>query len=77
MQKLGHRREDAVRVPFCVLAGFYLGVGGTYQINAEWSLQAAGRYQCMDDFKLGDNGSNASLSFGSACVLSLGALYSL
>ena len=59
-----------------VLTGFYLGVGGTYQLSEKWSIQAAGRYQCMEDFQLGDNGSNASLSFDSAFVLSLGALYS-
>ena len=59
-----------------VLAGFYLGLGGTYQLSDKWSLQAAGRYQCMEDFKLGANGSNASLSFDSAFVLSVGALYS-
>lgn len=59
-----------------VLTGFYLGVGGTYQLSDKWSIQAAGRYQCMEDFELGANGSNASLSFDSAFVLSLGALYS-
>lgn len=59
-----------------VLPGFYLGLGGTYQINDEWSIQAAGRYQYMDEFNLGANGSNASLSFDSAFVLSIGALYS-
>ena len=59
-----------------VLTGFYLGVGGTYQLSDKWSIQAAGRYQCMEDFELGGNGSNASLSFDSAFVLSLGALYS-
>jgi hypothetical protein len=30
----------------------------------------------MDEFNLGANGSNASLSFDSAFVLSIGALYS-
>ncbi|MES2441058.1 MAG: hypothetical protein V4584_18490 [Verrucomicrobiota bacterium] len=59
-----------------ILPGLYLGLGGTYQINRSWSIQAAGRYQYMDEFELGDNGSNAVLSFDSAFVLSLGALYS-
>ncbi|MES2923637.1 MAG: hypothetical protein V4819_18925 [Verrucomicrobiota bacterium] len=59
-----------------VLPGFYLGLGGTYQLNHAWSIQAAGRYQYMDEFDLGANGSNASLSFDSAFVLSIGALYS-
>jgi hypothetical protein len=57
-------------------AGAYLGLGGTYQINDAWSLQLAGRYQYMDEFELGVNGSNAVLSFDSAFVLSIGALYS-
>lgn len=59
-----------------ILPGAYLGLGGTYQINDAWSLQLAGRYQYMDEFVLGANGSNAELSFDSAFVVSVGALYS-
>jgi hypothetical protein len=59
-----------------VMPGAYLGLGGNYQINDAWSLQLAGRYQYMDEFELGANGSNAVLSFDSAFVLSVGALYS-
>jgi hypothetical protein len=39
-------------------------------------IRAAGRYQYLDGFELESNGSSASLSFDSAFVLSLGALYS-
>ncbi len=59
-----------------VLPGVYLGVGGSYQLNESWSIQAAGRYQYMDEFELGDTSSEAVLSFDSAFVLSLGAVYS-
>jgi hypothetical protein len=59
-----------------ILPGVYLGIGGTYQLNDSWSILASGRYQYMDEFELGDNGSNAVLSFDSAFVLSIGALYS-
>lgn len=59
-----------------VLPGVYLGLGASYQLNDSWSVQAAGRYQYMDEFELGDNASEAVLSFDSAFVLSLGAVYS-
>ena len=59
-----------------VLPGVYLGAGVTYQINDAWSIQAAGRYQYMDELEFRANGSSASLSFDSAFVLSIGALYS-
>lgn len=59
-----------------VLPGAYLGLGTSYQLNDSWSVQAAGRYQYMDEFELGDNASEAVLSFDSAFVLSLGAVYS-
>ena len=73
---LGTQMSSGSASDTSVLAGFYLGIGGTYQLSDKWSLQAAGRYQCMEDFDLGANGSNASLSFDSAFVLSVGALYS-
>jgi hypothetical protein len=59
-----------------ILPGFYLGLSGIYQLHESWSIQAAGRFQCMDEFELESNGSGASLSFDSAFVLSLGVLYS-
>lgn len=59
-----------------ILSGFYLGIGGTYHLNDSWSIQAAGRYQYMDEFDFRTNGSNAKLSYDSAFVLSVGALYS-
>lgn len=60
-----------------VLPGVYLGIGGSYQLNDSWSIQAAGRYQYMDQFEIGKSGeSDAVLSFDSAFVLSLGAVYS-
>lgn len=59
-----------------ILLGLYLGVGGNYEINDSWSLQASGRYQFMDDFSLGANGTNAVLSFDSAFLISAGVVYS-
>lgn len=73
---LGTQTSSGSASDTTVLPGFYLGLGGTYQLNDSWSIQAAGRYQYMDEFDLGANGSNASLSFDSAFVLSIGALYS-
>ena len=59
-----------------ILPGAYLGLDGIYQVNRAWAIQAAARYQYLNDFKLGANGSSAALSFNSAFVLSLGLLYS-
>jgi hypothetical protein len=58
-----------------ILPGIYLGLSGIYQINDNWALQASGRFQYLDDFTLGDNGSHAELSFGSTFLLSVGAIY--
>lgn len=59
-----------------VLPGAYLGLNGIYQINNAWAVQAAARYQYLNEYKLGANGSSAALSFNSAFVLSLGVVYS-
>lgn len=57
-----------------VLPGVYVGVGGSYQLNGSWSIQAAGRYPYMEEFDLGDAASEAVLSFDPAFVLSPGAV---
>ena len=59
-----------------LLPGLYVGMSGIYQLNGSWAIQAAGRYQYLDSLELESNGSSATLSFDSAFVLSLGALYS-
>lgn len=58
------------------LPGVYAGVSGIYQLSDHWALQASGRYQYLKPFELGANGSDATLSFDSAFVVSLGVLYS-
>jgi len=59
-----------------VLPGLYLGASALYQINDQWGLQFSGRYQYMDNFSLEDNGSEATLKFDSAFILSAGVVYS-
>lgn len=59
-----------------ILPGAYAGLGGIYQINDSWAILASGRYQYLESFDLETNGSSASLSFGSAFVLSVGVVYS-
>ncbi|MEO5714167.1 MAG: hypothetical protein ABIT37_11825 [Luteolibacter sp.] len=73
---LGTRTSSGSDSELSLLPGVYLGMSGIYQINDSWSLQAAGRYQYLDSLELESNGSNATLSFDSAFVLSLGAMYS-
>lgn len=58
------------------LPGVYLGLGATYQLNDDWSILASGRYQYLQSYDLGTNGSEASLSFDSAFVLSISGVYS-
>ena len=59
-----------------LLPGVYVGISGTYEITKQWSIQGAGRYQYMNSYDLDANGSRASLSFGSAFVVSVGCIYS-
>ena len=59
-----------------LLPGVYLGLGATYQLNDNWSILGSGRYQYLQSYDLGANGSQASLSFDSAFVLSLSGVYS-
>ena len=73
---LGTRHSSGNASKTTVLPGIYLGLSGIYQINGTWAIQAAGRYQYMNNFDLHANGSSANLSFDSAFILSLGTLYS-
>lgn len=59
-----------------ILPGAYLGVGATYSLDHNWSLIASARYQFMDSFDIRANDTEATLSFDSAYVLSLGCVYS-
>lgn len=73
---LGSKNSSGSDSDTSILPGAYLGLSGVYQLSPNWAIQASGRYQYLDDFTLGDNGSEAELSFGSAFILSLGATYS-
>lgn len=57
------------------LPGGYLGVNATVEVNEKWSIYGAARYQYMKDFEVSAGGSQAQLSFGSAFVLSAGAIF--
>jgi hypothetical protein len=58
------------------LPGIYLGLGSTYKINDDWSILGSARYQYLQSYDLSASGSQASLSFNSAFVISLSAAYS-
>jgi hypothetical protein len=73
---VGTRRSSGSDSGTSILPGMYLGLSGIYQINESWAIQAAGRYQYLDDYDLGANGSSANLSFDSAFILSLGMMHS-
>lgn len=73
---VGTRRSSGSDSSTSILPGLYLGLSGIYQLNESWAIQAAGRYQYLDDYDLGANGSAANLSFDSAFILSLGMMHS-
>jgi len=73
---LGTQASSGSDSELSLLPGVYVGLSGIYQLTDSWSLQAAGRYQYLDSLELESNGSKATLSFDSAFVLSLGAMYS-
>lgn len=58
-----------------LLPGVYGGLGVLYHITDRLGLQSSVRYQFLKQLDLGSNGSNASLSFNSALVLSLSVSY--
>lgn len=58
-----------------LLPGFYTGIGLTYNITDHFGIQSAVRYQFMRQFDMNANGSTARLSFDTAFVLSLSAIY--
>jgi hypothetical protein len=76
ISRLGTRTSSGSDSQTSVLPGFYLGIEAIYQVNKNWGIQAGGRYQFMDELELESNGSSAALSFDSAFVISLGAVYS-
>jgi len=58
-----------------ILPGFYAGLGLTYNITPKFGIMTSARYQYMRQFDLIANGSDASLNFSSAFVLSLAAVW--
>jgi hypothetical protein len=58
-----------------ILPGFYAGLGLTYNITPKFGIMTSARYQYMRQFDLIANGSDASLNFESAFVLSLAAVW--
>ncbi|MFD0895929.1 hypothetical protein KBB96_08280 [Luteolibacter ambystomatis] len=57
------------------LPGFYLGATADWKVNSDWSVLFGGRYQYLSQFDVTAGGSEASLSFDSAFVISLGVAY--
>lgn len=59
-----------------VLPGLYAGVSAIWQLTDHFGLQGSARYQYIDQFSVDANGSNASLSFDGAAIVSLGGVWS-
>lgn len=58
-----------------ILPGANLSVGAIYELNQNWSIHASARYQYMDSFDINASDTEATLSFDSAYVLSLGCVF--
>lgn len=58
-----------------LLPGVFASVGLAWHLTDQLSMQGAVRYQFMRQYSLTADGSNASLNFDSALVLSLSATY--
>ena len=59
-----------------ILPGAYIGLGATYALDDQWAILVSARYQYMDRFDISAKDTEASLSFDSAYLLSLGCVYS-
>lgn len=59
-----------------LLLGAHFGLGVIHEVGPQWDVFLKCRYQFMPDFDLSANGSNASLDFGSAFLLSAGVIHS-
>lgn len=73
---LGTQNSNGSNSSTDFLPGVYFGLGVTYRINDDWSILGSGRYQYLQSYDLRANSSQASLSFDSAFLLSLGGVYS-
>jgi len=73
---LGAQNSNGKNSSTDLLPGVYIGLGATYQINESWALLGSGRYQYLQSYDLEANGSQASLSFDSAFILSISCVYS-
>jgi hypothetical protein len=69
--QVSHGGKNSTRL----LPGVFSSVGLAWHLTDQFSLQTSVRYQFMRQFSLMANGSHANLSFDSALVLSIGAMY--
>jgi long-subunit fatty acid transport protein len=69
--QVSHGGKSSTRL----LPGVFSSVGLAWHLTDQFSIQGSVRYQFMRQYSLMANGSNANLSFDSAMVLSLGAMY--
>jgi hypothetical protein len=59
-----------------ILPGLYAGVSAIWQLTDRFGIHGSARYQYIDQFSIDANGSDASLSFDGAAVVSLGGVWS-
>ncbi len=73
---LGAQESSGKESKTRLMTGIYAGIAATYEIDEQWMLQCSGRYQYLDNLDFETDGSTAELSFDSAFVLTIGAVYS-
>jgi hypothetical protein len=58
-----------------ILPGAYAGASAIWQLTDHFGLHGSARYQYIDQFSVGANGSSASLSFDGAAIVSFGGVW--
>ena len=58
-----------------ILPGLYAGVSAIWQLSEHFGIHGSARYQYIDQFSVDANGSDASLSFDGAAIISLGTVW--
>lgn len=58
-----------------LLPGVYAGFSAIWQLTERFGIHGSARYQYIDQFDIGANGTEASLSFDGSAVISLGGIW--
>lgn len=72
---VGTRSASGSKDQTRLLPGAYAGLSAIWKLTDHFGIQGSARYQYIDAFETGAGGSDATLSFDGACVLSIGGVW--